>query len=52
MTTSRSDRTETWLLPFLDPRRLAANARALREQKLREVVAGEKCRPKVEKEKS
>jgi hypothetical protein len=39
----------TWLLPLTDPRRLAANAKALREQKLREFAAGDKCRPKVER---
>jgi hypothetical protein len=40
---------ETWLLALNDPRRLESNAKALREQKLREAVAGEKCRPKQEK---
>ena len=37
----------TWLLPLTDPRRLESNARALREQRLRERVAGAKCRPRI-----
>ena len=38
----------TWLLPMSDPRRLASNAKALREYQRRERIAGPACRPKPE----